>query len=96
MPSDALIEGRDFTIDVLGRYVFTEYFLLHRGYCCGSGCRHCPYDESGQPRPEARARHPELADHCDGVIQSAVSSEATHSHLTADEADGQPQGDNAG
>lgn len=19
-------------------------FLLHRGYCCGNGCRNCPYD----------------------------------------------------
>lgn len=23
--------------------VFTEQFHLRRGYCCGSGCRHCPY-----------------------------------------------------
>jgi hypothetical protein len=23
--------------------VFTAKFLLRRGYCCGSGCRHCPY-----------------------------------------------------
>ena len=23
--------------------VFTESYLLRRGYCCGSGCRHCPY-----------------------------------------------------
>ena len=23
--------------------VFTEKFLLKRGYCCESGCRHCPY-----------------------------------------------------
>jgi hypothetical protein len=23
--------------------VFTEHFLRQRGYCCGSGCRHCPY-----------------------------------------------------
>lgn len=27
-----------------GRVVFTEVFLIDRGYCCGSGCRHCPYD----------------------------------------------------
>ncbi len=24
-------------------YVFTEHYLLRRGYCCRSGCRHCPY-----------------------------------------------------
>src|SRR5688500_4461452 len=23
--------------------VFTERYHLRRGYCCGSGCRHCPY-----------------------------------------------------
>jgi hypothetical protein len=26
-----------------GLYVFTEHYLLKRGYCCQSGCRHCPY-----------------------------------------------------
>jgi hypothetical protein len=24
--------------------VFTARFLLRRGFCCESGCRHCPYD----------------------------------------------------
>lgn len=24
--------------------VFTRPYHLKRGYCCGSGCRHCPYD----------------------------------------------------
>ena len=23
--------------------VFTAQYLLRRGYCCNSGCRHCPY-----------------------------------------------------
>jgi hypothetical protein len=26
-----------------GNFVFTALALLDRGYCCGSGCRHCPY-----------------------------------------------------
>jgi hypothetical protein len=26
-----------------GNFVFTALALLERGYCCGSGCRHCPY-----------------------------------------------------
>ncbi len=26
------------------RIVFTEQFHLERGHCCGTGCRHCPYD----------------------------------------------------
>jgi hypothetical protein len=29
-----------------GYIVFTEKFLKDRGYCCGSGCRHCPYTET--------------------------------------------------
>jgi hypothetical protein len=26
-----------------GKYVFTKEYHLTRGYCCGSGCRHCPF-----------------------------------------------------
>lgn len=33
----------DFYFDREGRMVFTEAYHLRRGYCCGSGCRHCPY-----------------------------------------------------
>lgn len=37
-----LVEGEDFYRE--GPYiVFTEKYLLARGYCCESGCRHCPY-----------------------------------------------------
>ncbi len=49
-----LVEGEDFYRE--GPYiVFTEKYLLKRGYCCESGCRHCPYGygkESGRPRPQ--------------------------------------------
>lgn len=27
-----------------GNRVMTSYYLLKRGFCCGTGCRHCPYD----------------------------------------------------
>jgi hypothetical protein len=37
-----LQEGRDYYIEN-GLFVFTGEFLLKRGYCCESGCRHCPY-----------------------------------------------------
>lgn len=37
-----LKEGKDFYIEN-GLYVFTEDYHLKRGYCCDSGCRHCPY-----------------------------------------------------
>lgn len=37
-----LVEGEDFYYE--GPYmVFTAKYLLKRGYCCESGCRHCPY-----------------------------------------------------
>jgi|LauGreDrversion4_2_1035121.scaffolds.fasta_scaffold2554761_1 hypothetical protein len=26
-----------------GFLVFTSAFLKQRGWCCGNGCRHCPY-----------------------------------------------------
>ena len=32
-----------------GRWVFTSWFHLKRGRCCGSGCRHCPYDHINVP-----------------------------------------------
>ncbi len=41
-PEPQLEEGVDFYWD--GPYmVFTAKYLLDRGYCCQSGCRHCPY-----------------------------------------------------
>jgi hypothetical protein len=37
------VEGEDFYRE--GAYVvFTARYHLRRGYCCGSGCRHCPYE----------------------------------------------------
>jgi len=42
MPEQPLIEGEDFYWED-GKMVFTAAFLLKRGYCCESGCRHCPY-----------------------------------------------------
>ena len=38
-----LSEGEDFYWE--GPYlVFTAQAHLKKGTCCGSGCRHCPYD----------------------------------------------------
>ncbi len=39
---EKFVEGRDYYFEN-GLFVLTEYFLLARGYCCESGCRHCPY-----------------------------------------------------
>lgn len=40
---DVMEEGRDFYFEN-GLMVFTAEFLRRRGFCCRSGCRHCPYD----------------------------------------------------
>ena len=47
----ALVEGEDFYRE--GAYVvFTEAYHLRRGYCCESGCRHCPYGEESKSHEE--------------------------------------------
>jgi hypothetical protein len=44
-PHNISTQPGDFYFDANGLVVFTEQFLKRRGYCCGSGCRHCPYPE---------------------------------------------------
>ncbi|HEV7682677.1 MAG TPA: DUF5522 domain-containing protein [Pyrinomonadaceae bacterium] len=43
--TEPLQEGLDYYIEN-GLFVFTATFLRKRGYCCDSGCRHCPYQKS--------------------------------------------------
>lgn len=40
--NQVLVEGEDY-YEERGLLVFTEKYLLKRGFCCESGCRHCPY-----------------------------------------------------
>ena len=48
MSEPELKEGEDFYMD--GPYlVFTAEYHHKRGYCCGSGCRHCPFREEPPP-----------------------------------------------
>lgn len=46
------IEEGDYYLTPEGYRCFTEQYHLKRGYCCESGCRHCPYgfDPSTQLR----------------------------------------------
>ncbi len=46
-----LIEGVDYYINEEGNWVFTEKYHLEKGYCCGSGCRHCPFEYENVPEP---------------------------------------------
>jgi hypothetical protein len=56
MPERPLEEGKDYYVEN-GLYVFTERYLRQRGYCCQSGCRHCPYGfaKTSPPSPSPRA-----------------------------------------
>ena len=36
-------EEGDYYLTPEGYKCFTEQYHLKRGYCCESGCRHCPY-----------------------------------------------------
>ena len=42
MMPEGLIEGVHYYMEN-GFMVFTATYLIQRGYCCESGCRHCPY-----------------------------------------------------
>uniref|UniRef100_A0A8D0CBK8 Chromosome 1 open reading frame 53 n=1 Tax=Salvator merianae TaxID=96440 RepID=A0A8D0CBK8_SALMN len=39
-----------------GYFVFTELAHLHRGECCGSSCRHCPYGQRNVKEPSKKKR----------------------------------------
>ena len=50
-----LVEGRDYEFNEQGLMVFTRSWHLSRGYCCGSGCLHCPWKHlplHARPRAE--------------------------------------------
>jgi hypothetical protein len=47
----SLTEGVDFYYNKEGFMVLTEKFLRERGYCCGNGCRHCPYGYEAVAEP---------------------------------------------
>jgi hypothetical protein len=38
-----------------GDLVMTAHYLRARGYCCGAGCRHCPYPAAEQAAAERPA-----------------------------------------
>ena len=38
------MKEEDYYINDHGKKVFTDEYHLRRGFCCGSGCLHCPYE----------------------------------------------------
>ena len=57
-----LREGEDFYLEGAA-LVFTARYHLRRGYCCESGCRHCPYRE-------AASRMDELEKSCEAMAET--------------------------
>lgn len=51
MKQTDLTEGIDFYINKDGYIVLTEKYHLDKGFCCGIGCLHCPYQYENVPEP---------------------------------------------
>lgn len=50
-----LTEGEHYYINGEGYVVLTEKYHLEKGYCCGNGCLHCPYQYENVPEPRRSA-----------------------------------------
>lgn len=45
------VEGIDYYYEENGAMVLTAKYHLDKGFCCGYGCRHCPFDFENVPEP---------------------------------------------
>ncbi len=52
MTNSNLVEGTDYYFNEAGYIVLTEKYHLEKGFCCGNGCKHCPYDYEAVPEPK--------------------------------------------
>jgi hypothetical protein len=43
MSREDMQEHIDYYINEQGYWVFTSHYHIKRGFCCESGCLHCPY-----------------------------------------------------
>jgi hypothetical protein len=64
-----LIEGTHYYFNKEGLIVLTERYHLERGYCCGNGCLHCPYNYENVPE----ARRKELLEKRAGKTETGNS-----------------------
>jgi hypothetical protein len=46
-----LVEGLHYYFNEQGLMVLTAKYLLEKGYCCGNGCLHCPFEYESVPEP---------------------------------------------
>jgi hypothetical protein len=56
-----LTEGVHYYINDDGYVVLTAQYHLEKGYCCGNGCLHCPYnyEKVDEPRRSELLRQKE-------------------------------------
>lgn len=47
-------QNNDYYFNEQGLLVFTESYHLKRGYCCGNGCKHCPYEYQNVSHPQKK------------------------------------------
>ena len=52
MTNNNLVEGEDYYFNEDGYIVLTEKYHLNKGFCCGNGCKHCPYNYEAVPEPK--------------------------------------------
>ena len=69
MTNNNLVEGEDYYFNEEGYIVLTEKYHLAKGYCCGNGCKHCPYNYEAVPEPK-RSNLLSLKDHEKGSQKS--------------------------
>lgn len=50
-----LKEGVDYYFNEAGLMVLTAAFHLKKGFCCGNGCKHCPYNYINVKEPKRSA-----------------------------------------
>ena len=50
------IEGEHYYLNDEGFVVFTEKYHLERGYCCGHGCKHCPFGRETSLKEEKKKK----------------------------------------
>lgn len=55
MANFSLTEGVHYYFNVEGKMVLTSIYLQERGYCCGNGCFHCPYEYINVPEERREA-----------------------------------------
>jgi hypothetical protein len=75
------MEERIFYIEENGMLVFTEKFLLDRGFCCNNGCRNCPYKKINNEFIKTN-----VSDSESGEAKSNVRQGCPHSRIEDEDA----------